>query len=552
MSRYTFLVGIAVATAGCGAEFEGSGDLSFRWAVEVAPPSGNCTIDHQNLQAALDAGATNVNIPPGTYCIFAPLYVRSGTVVTGAGSGDDPAMNTIIEQRNSATSAFHMNEIQASALRNVRVVLDGDISSPPAGEDCVRHPDDESTCLWRRGSGVAIYGSSDIEISGNTFMFGTYGVALLDQPNLQTPLAGPEAEVVGAAPDAEAWYDACTDLASNRRITITRNTIIGARDGIFVLNSIDGEISRNTVALSLKYNGLKFSCGPVENNEVVANYLYGNGIGGLGDGIDVAWGWSELPEPWGWTVEDPPDGYFRDNVFIGNLSWGNSGNGFEIKSSKYMDPTPKRGLTAYFCGSEDPLDLVDILRIGETTVALNAAWSNRLSQFVLRRSAPSAGCFVNLPWNERTQIVGNVWRADPTAPANGFSMGMVRNAHFERNWSEGSWGGGNARDYYFFHPSIHFVSGMRNFGDWSDVDQVEGVTYEGNDPDIVGFKQTLADPTLANYENNLAVVVASDPYHCEDDDGDGCANACEALASTDHKDPASTPTVCACPGDACS
>ncbi len=492
-----------------------------------------------------------MQIPPGAYCITEPLSVSSDTEVVGAGSGVDPATNTIVTQVSSATSGFTMVGISNSTLTGVRVVLSFDLATAPPGSTCTRNPLDSDKCMWRRGSGVAMYGVSNVTVANCAFVGGANGIALLDHSQIDEPAGGPHAQVVvGDDGRPEVWNDACSSRADNVDVQVLGNQITGAQNGILILNLGGGSVRGNTVRGSKVFNGIKVGCGPVVGNRIVANYLSGNGVGGVGDGIDVAWAWSESDESWGWSIEDPPDGEFRWNTIQSNLIWGNVANGIAIKSSQYTSPTPKRGVTAYFCGAPGNYDLTTTMRLANNQVSGNAVWDNGASQIELRRYAPVEGCFSALPYDERPAVYDNVvWGA--TTTSNGIALGHVRNITVHENWAQGSRAGSNAHDIYFFSGKINYVYMSADFADAEDIAAVAGVTF-GPGKRVEGLFETLQEPTVSARDPMLGAILRADPIHCADDDGDGCPNACEALSGTDHLDAADVPDVCTCPDDACT
>ncbi len=352
-------------------------------ATPVPPPSGDCATDQANLQAAISGGGL-VALAPGRYCLLAPLVVPSATTVLGAGSGDDEATNTILEQRTRQTGIFHVSGVRLVRLESMRLEFCEDTNQPCYDPPLCEPSPIDGSCAFRRSSGVAVYGSYDVRMRDLHVVGGSYGIVLADHPLLDRPTFGPDARFLDLGHERYVIAaDPCSEGRDNFRIELLDSVIEGAHtDGVLVLNATRSRFERNHVRGSRRLNGFKLGCGPVRDSEWRANYLYGNHA----DGLDAAWAWtnderplpgcdpaSVPPPPAGeppacriLNLEEPPDGPLEDITLIGNLAWDNGLNGIALKAR-----------TGTACGEEE-----DDLK----------AWQSLLPPELQHRVDPNADC----------------------------------------------------------------------------------------------------------------------------------------------------------------
>ncbi|HHJ14158.1 MAG TPA: hypothetical protein ENJ79_07235 [Gammaproteobacteria bacterium] len=537
--------------------------------VVVAQP--DCAQNRAALQAALDTAPVEVVLAPGVFCIDRPLVVHSRTIIRG--SQQDGQRLSSICQIHPATSIFHLSNVWGVEIAELNLGLNRSITkisniaaseglpcslSPDIaaaeGVSCTLNPWNPDACLWRRGSGIAAYNTRGVRVRGLHITGGTYGIALLDQPLLERPQHGPGAAFSLRTNSKYSSIlrvedDPCSPGRSNVAWTIEDNLIEYARDGLLVYNLSHSVVERNTVRESVRFNGIKIGCGPVRHNRFVANYLARNGVDGRGDGIDVAWAWTITAKPSAdgrclETVEDVPDGHFRDNLFAFNLAWGNGGSGIAMK-------TKPASFKATDCDG-NPFDLPnvpqDIQAFVRNDIVGNILWGNGVgagdckpgncpfSQLELRRLLPlspeqaSGGM----------RVFRNILAADPGQPANGAFLCKIFNGmEYAGNWHRGSVAVGDQHDIWIEWSNrqkctMSNVSFLRNFADLTDMH----LPPPGN-PVYQQLVGTSLPATDTAYQSLVDAIVASHPYHLEDSDGDSCPNAREALAGTDHLDPAS-------------
>ncbi len=590
------------------------------WPVVHVTPTGDCDVDQQALQDALDMAPVRVSLGAGVFCLVAPLVVHSNTYIEGAGteacSGADAVCETVdagcdagcvpsctggttLEQHTSATGVFHLKSVEHVTIRDLRV-LNAELSKAAPGDDCVMNPSGNGNCMWKRATAIAAYDTRDVRVSNTVLIGGRAGIVLLDQPNLEAPSGGPDAYIacnarlaskaapVSACPltivDGEPvrWQihdDTCSEgeLVRNQRWIIEHNLVERARDGLLIYNLSDSIVRHNTLRNAEVFNGIKMGCGPIVRNHFVANYLFhngfrhgsqcpgdGNDVPTLGDGLDVAWGWTD-PKPQGEALsyDDRPDGPFRDNLFEGNLAWDNGGNGFAIKTKQGDQGCPK-----YPPDPPDPTDPTDLtdrphsdpFRLGRNALLHNAAWHNgegggllgtpplgTTSQLELRciypLDPPSEG---QQPQGMR--VVGNVFAArlphlpgipprqmpdvlppsDP--PRHGATLDRLWYARYADNWHDSDPTFVNmqrtAYDLYLRNMDSTHTSFFETYA------EEEGVLAEG----VALDQLDLRSPSTWALRALLWEVARTSSYHCQDDDGDGCPNICEALRNTDHLD----------------
>ena len=447
-----------VILLGCGGG-QTQNPVLTAWPVVHVPPltddADNCDgQDQEAIQDALDLAPVQVVLESGAYCLNAPLIVHSHTRIEGAGDGRNGAPLTLLRQTRSATGVFHLKAVRNVAIRGLKIILPGqeDISRAAGDDDdCIRNPTSDKLCMWQRPSAIAAYDTRDIRITGTTLSgAGLAGIALLDQPILAAPTGGPKARLIPL--ENGGWAirdDTCSegDTHRNRDWVIEHNRIEGVREGILIYNLSDSFIHRNTLRNSQRYNGIKIGCGPVRDNHIIANYLHDNGQGGLGDGIDVAWAWTDPgPDSINPHYEDQPDGFFRGNLIEGNLAWNNLGNGFAIKIKK-----GGQGCQGY---ENEPL-----YQLGSNTLLRNASWDNgrggslrgdpllaTTSQLELRCIRPQG--------SDRLEVSGNLFAARlpilpgltplvtfplpiaaaPITPRHGATLDRIRRADHSNNW----------------------------------------------------------------------------------------------------------------------
>ncbi|GEM_PF-3243529 len=530
----------------------------------IVEPQGDCRQTRAVLQAALDMAPINILLTRGEFCIDQPLIVHSSTTISGAQANGE--LLSTIQQMSPATSIFHLSKVWGVEIAHIWLDLNPDNLNPDIasakGISCQLNPWDPGRCLWRRGSGIAAYDTRGITVRGLHITGGTYGIALLDQPLLERPLHGPQASfsLRDNANILRIEDDPCSTGRGNLSWTIEGNLIERARDGLLALNLSHSTVERNTIRDSIKFNGIKIGCGPVENNRVAANYLAHNGVNSLGDGIDVAWGWTiestgvTMGQPTNHnnqhtercleTIEDVPDGVFQNNTLTANLIWGNGANGIAIKTSPAQQENDCDG---------DPFDLPaeppgDIMKLARNDIIGNIIWGNGVgnaqcnqgncpfSQLELRRLLPP---LLETPGGEM-RVTGNVLAAAPEVPANGAFLHKIYGMEYIVNWHRGSVPGGKLRDIWIIDESqCEEVNAtfLWNFADQDDLD----LPQEGN----CSLLQTSALPAWGfAYDWLVNAIVASHPYHLEDSDGDGCPNAREVLAGADHLDPLNVPGSC--------
>ena len=528
----------------------------------IVEPQGDCPQTRAVLQAALDMAPVNISLTRGVFCIDQPLIVHSSTTISGVQANGE--LFSVIQQRKPATSIFHLSKVWGVEIAHIKLELNPNIASSE-GVSCELDPWNPGLCLWRRGSGIAAYDTRGITVRGVHITGGTYGIALLDQPLLERPLHGPQASfsLRNNANILRIEDDPCSTGRGNLSWIIEDNVIEEARDGLLVLNLSHSNVERNTIRDSKKFNGIKIGCGPVENNRVAANYLAHNGVNNLGDGIDVAWGWKIRSEERSEeitdqpanhnnqttkrcleTIEDAPDGVFRNNTFTANLIWGNGANGIAIKTSPAQQENDCDG---------DPFDLPaeppgDIMKLARNDIIGNIIWGNGVgnaqcnqgncpfSQLELRRLLPP---LLETP-DGKMRVIGNVLAAAPEVPANGAFLHKIYAMEYIGNWHRGSVPGGKLRDIWSIEGSqctITNTAFLWNFADQDDLDLPQG----GN----CSLLQASALPAWDfAYDWLVNAIVASHPYHLEDSDGDGCPNAREVLAGADHLDPLNVPGSC--------
>ncbi len=541
------------------------------WPVIPLSPSLDCEENQAAIQSALDLAPVHVVLAAGTYCLNEPLTLRSNTVIEGAGDGRLDSPETMLVQNSPATSLFHLKGVWGVTIRDLKIELPKNISQPPANSDCVLNPtlDDrlDDRCLWQRSAGIAAFGTRDIRILNLTIAGGRAGIALLDHPNLEAPSGGPDARLDQLGVNRwAAYYDQCRKNGpgeNNLSWRIENNLIEGSGDGLLIFNLSHGEILRNTLRQNISKgkggtgNGIKIGCGPVIGNRLIANYLHNNGKWGTGDGIDVAWAWTSDPVPDSitdltaafptqeavlLTVEDGPDGLFKDNLIEGNLAWGNRGNGiaFKVKQGK--------GCRSY---RTDPL-----YQIGSNVIRRNAAWHNgrgggaskkniaTTSQLELRCVKPQDGEVMKVEDNIFAARLPRGAGISPTPPASigasyhGATLDRVWETRYVRNWHSrhvGDWyvsfrslfgNTGMAWDIYFPRTTSQFTPFAGNRADPERVSP--------NPPP--GLVETLLPPDAATFKSLLNLLTNTDPYHLGDADSDSCSNFCEAMLGRDHLD----------------
>ncbi len=526
-----------------------------------AADCGGQGLDQAALQDALDQAPVVVVLSEGVYCLDAPLRVHSHTSIRGVGDGRNLGPATRLVQLRPATGVFHLRSVHDVAIRRLQVELHADISAKPEGDTCPTNPQNTSLCVWKRSSAIAAYDTIDVRIVETALRGGRAGIVLLDHPNLESPSGGPDAHMQcvvsitnkaresGSGAQAKfclgqwrIYDDTCTEgeAIRNRGWRIERNRIEEARDGILIYNLADSIVQHNDVRGSIKYNGIKMGCGPILRNQILANYLHDNGANGLGDGIDLAWGWTD-PDPHApyQRYDDPPDGSFRDNRIEGNLSWSNWGNGFAIKA-KAGDLGCPWNDTPY---QDDP-----IYRLGSNAILRNAAWHNGLggslvesysranvSQLELRCIYPQG--------NDRMRVEGNLFAATlppipsvspsfttplPSPGGHGATLIRVCQADYEQNWHRSSYtfidGQRTACDLLLLHQNACGSQGVTFDAVYAEMEACPGA-------DALPMSQP---PSVMAFHSLLVGVAQTNPYHCGDDDGDGCPNLCEAFLDRDH------------------
>ncbi len=597
------------------------------WPVVHITPTGDCSVDQEALQDALDLAPVRVVLEAGVFCLEAPLVVHSNTVIEGAGieawegadlvcagghavpdaecgaadAGCDAGCapnctgGTTLKQCTSATGVFHLRSVEHVTIRDLRV-LNAELSKAAPGDDCVMNPSGNGRCMWKRSTAIAAFDTRDVRVSDTALVGGRAGIVLLDQPNLDAPSGGPDAYItchtnlaskaalLSACPptmvDGEPvrWQihdDTCSEgaVVRNERWHIEHNLVEEAEEGLLVYNLSDSIVRHNTLRNADRFNGIKMGCGPIVGNRFVANYLSHNGLGHLGDGLDVAWAWTD-PKPQGEALsyDDRPDGPFRNNLFEGNLAWDNGGNGFAIKTKQGDQGCPEYPPDPP--APPDPSDLTNrpdfgLFRLGRNALVHNAAWHNgeggglqgtrplgTTSQLELRCIYPP-----DPPSQDQQpigmRVVGNVFAArlphlpgipprqmpdvlppsDP--PRHGATLDRLWYARYADNWHNSDPTFVNtqrtAYDLYLRQMDSTHTSFFETYA------EEEGVLAEGGAPDQLD----LRTPTTWALRGLLWEVARTSSYHCQDDDGDGCPNICEALRDTDHRDGAGN-VSCGC------
>ncbi len=520
----------------------------------AVPQRASCdgVSDQAMIQAALDQAPAKIILAPGRYCLDGPLTVRSHSHIQGAGDGRDGEAPTLLQQTRPSAAAFHLNSVENVTIRELKIQLHPKISQAADGDDCPRNPIADTLCMWQRASAITAHDTRHIRIERTTLIGGRAGIALLDHPRLSAPSGGPQAEVI--ALDANEQFDigweirddTCTegDTPRNRHWSIEHNRIEGAQDGILVYNLNDSLIRANTIRAGQRFNGIKIGCGPVTANHLIANYLHGNGLGGVGDGIDVAWAWSaeeKIIERQGQRLfirhrEDPPDGPFRGNLIEGNLAWNNLGNGLALKV-KQNDQG---------CGDyrTNPL-----YQIGSNTIRRNAAWENgkggtlrgdpplaTTSQLELRCIQPQGGA--------RLEVSGNVLtgRLPPLTglgaggeapfpiaiihPHHGATLDRIWHSDYHDNWHRGLFDLRTAPPQawdLFIAPAALSPAADNHFHALHA--RPEAISSPGLTPEL---------PDASSLMALLSGVAQTHGYHCRDDDHDVCPNICEALGGRNH------------------
>ncbi len=501
--------------------------------------------DRLTLQEALDQAPVHIILAPGRYCLNGPLTVLSHSRIEGAGDGRHGGLFSELVQSRSATSLFHLAAVENVVIEKIRLTLPTQsLSQAPQESDCRRNPIDDALCMWQRPSAIAAHDTRHIRIEHTTLIGGRAGIALLDHPQLTSPSGGPESKLDPLEDGWEIIDDSCSggDTPRNRHWVIGHNHIRAAQDGLLILNLSDSLIRANTISDSRRFNGIKIGCGPVRDNHIIANYLHGNGLEGLGDGIDIAWGWTEEEK----TLtaddilirqrEDRPDGTFRGNLIEGNLAWNNLGNGIAIKV-KQNDQG---------CGDyrTNPL-----YQLGSNSLRRNALWGNgrggslrddpplaTTSQLELRCIQPQGAA--------RLEVSGHLLAAllPPLAglgaggeppfpittfwPRHGAFLDRIHQSDYHHNWHHGLYDVRAPQPQawdLFIGPDALSAAADNHFH--SVHARAEAVSTPGLD---------LEPADSLSLEALLAGVAQTHGYHCRDEDGDYCPNICEALGGRNH------------------
>ncbi len=507
--------------------------------------------DRLALQAALDQAPVHLILAPGRYCLNGPLTIRSHSRIQGAGDGRDGEEATTLEQTRPATAALHLQGVENVTIHDLAITLHPHISRA-TDSGCTLNPIADTLCMWQRSSAIAAHDTRHIRIERTTLIGGRAGIALLDHPGLSAPSGGPQAKVTPL--DASEHFDigweidddTCTegDIPRNRHWTIEQNRIRAARDGLLILNLSDSLVRANTINASQTFNGIKIGCGPVHDNHLIANYLHGNGLGGLGDGIDVAWAWSveeSIVESQGQRIfirqrEDRPDGTFRGNLIEGNLAWNNLGNGIAIKVKQ-----DDQGCGDYRTNPR--------YQLGSNSLRRNALWNNgnggklrgnpplaTTSQLELRCIQPHGAA--------RLEVSGNVLAARlppltglgaggeppfPIAtfrPRHGATLNRIHRSDYHHNWHHGLFDLRTPQPQAWdlsIAPAILSPAADNHFH--AIHARPEAISSPGLTPSL---------PDTSSLMALLSGVAQTHGYHCRDDDGDYCPNICEALGGRDH------------------
>ncbi|MBO6935505.1 MAG: hypothetical protein JJ863_11040 [Deltaproteobacteria bacterium] len=458
-------------------------------------------------------------------------------------------------------------------------------------------PNSAVPCRWRAMRGVALYGTTDARLENLRIVGGYDGVHFADNDNFFDPGAGATGGLLpnGQIRSDLCWPDGFP--ANVGAEVTDLEIVDSVWSGILVDNLVGGTVRRNIVRGVGRYTydpgsgplepsgmeqgfGLKFRCGPVAFNEFSENMI----TDVVGDGVDIAWAWPK-GTPADAVLDEIWEGHFYANAFVRNVIYDCEG-AVEIKSRgpgrvpneqrvevEPLSSAPGVPLDgcAYHCGSEPadapslachwnqpftppamltPIETPDrLLRIGShLQVSQNLILDRRNllggsgGMISLRDISTLAhGCFPESPGqpSEATKVHQNVLmttgtrsRVIPERSRLGASVWLARTANVSvfGNWIGDNSDGGEVSAVSWQNRTEVFASMFEETdpADWWDLSN-----GSASWPIETGF-EAAGTPT-----NRDALIrqtfTATDGTHffCEDIDGDGCVNGCEALHGGD-------------------
>lgn len=509
----------------------------------LAPECQQPETNREQLQKLLDQpGPTILAMPEGEFCIDQPLAVGANTEIAGAGA----TAGTILRQITPGAGVFQVKDTRQVWIHDLAIEMHPDINGVLGA--CYFDNPDADGCAFKRSAGVAIYGSQDVCLENLRLDRGTWGILLSDSPQLDAPAHGPTARAFWDdhtdRPTFERFViynDLCTPGRANQQVTVRHNVITGTDvAGIAIFNADDSEIRANHAignapSRRRTTDGIKLGCGPVTDTVIAENYLSGNER----DGLDAAWAWTETikdNERFA-TIEDPPDGPLRDNCFESNVAFDNDYIGIGIKGSDMPEKDAPFHGEATLCTKSD---MSRFVRVGDNEVRRNLLLRNGLRQLELNRIAhPEHGC-TKAPRPEWMAVTGNVMTGVKPLGFEGANNQLVYNIAFRNNLvlppatSDGSAIGLRLGDSSRFYDISHNL-----------IKRQLIFHPEAANGREVGNRA----PTQSDYDAAFRAIVGPGSYHCEDTDGDLCANACEVHHGRDPLTPNGGP--CDCPGSAC-
>jgi hypothetical protein len=374
---------------------------------------------------------------------------------------------------------------------------------------------------------ISVYGSDTVTLRENFINGGHDGIYLSDVSDLEFDKS-----------------PTCSDQSDNTDITIEGNIFRGVSHyGILARNLSDSTISENhgDLAHAMDYDMIKFACGPVEDNTIEYNYLFGNG----GDGLDAAF----LSTSYG---DDAADGPFKNNLIANNIAHDNYYNGLGFKGGNVANEWR-------YC-PEEGMDFDQYTQVGTNDMVRNLSFDNGYGEFAIQESNPwGENCLDNLSDPLKTTFTNNVaWRNDGYGitgqAARGLGIHQAFNVYVADNWFGG----------HDITPGLPACSPTPPLGSDCEVllsggyippggsnPHSRNVTIEDNylDDDEVGHDSKVEDPNPSGSMTPTQAAMVTlidtyifDGYHCEDRDGDGCPNGCEEMFGYDPLDDTDTPS----------
>lgn len=382
----------------------------------------------------------------------------------------------------------------------VRVVGSGDGRDGNAATQIRVQADDSPAFLLLRADGAVV---TDLRIfNESTAGNGRIGVVL----------SGTRAAVVERL-TLEGMHHTGIQVKDAEEVRIAENIVLQtvAGSGIHVLSAVGSVFEANHVQAA-KQDGIKLENGPVIDCRFVANYL----SGATRDGLDGA-------------IKFPDCEPIRDNVFAGNIVTDNAYQGLELK----VGDTP----------ADEGALCRDKKTIGQNTFRFNVAVRNCGAGLHLQKSR------VTPPDPDGTNLEQNLVCGSPAGAVllndaqqvllrNNFLRGTAPLVQADCPPTHGACaevdGPGAAARLLGSPRSITLIDNSWRPGDCRvPPGECSQLNVSGN----VAASDAARDALLAD-------VLAAFPYHLQDNDGDGIANAHEAVFyGTDPNVPTHRPTA---------